>query len=74
MDVVNRTITLYSSSVVEQTRGAADLVILPPVAAFRLAEMKSYVEIIRIGYEHATKQLEELDRTGGFNAKRIAIG
>ena len=70
MDVINRTITLYSASMVEETRGIADLMLIPPVQDYSLTQFHSYREIIQIGYDYATKVFEELDRNGGFMGKQ----
>ena len=74
LDVVYRTITLYSNSVAQHARAIADLVIIPPVERFSIAQFSCYREIIEIGYQHTIEQLEKLDRSGGFNPERIQRG
>jgi predicted acylesterase/phospholipase RssA/CRP-like cAMP-binding protein len=73
MDIVNRTITLYSASVVEQTRAAADLMLIPPVQDYSLTQFHSYEDLIQIGYDYATKKFEELDRNGALVPKKIEL-
>jgi predicted acylesterase/phospholipase RssA/CRP-like cAMP-binding protein len=60
-DVLHRTLTLYSTSVSEETRSIADMVIIPPVAGFSIAQFRAYEEIIKIGYRHTIEQLEKSD-------------
>jgi len=58
-DIVYRTITLYSDSVALQTRAAADMVIIPPVERFSIAQFSAYKEIIEIGYRYTIELLEK---------------
>ena len=71
MDIINRTIALYSASVVGETRAIADLMLIPPVQDYSLTQFHSYLEIIQIGYDYpATKVFEELDRKRGFHGQK----
>jgi NTE family protein len=58
-DIVYRTITLYSDSVALHTRATADMVIIPPVQRFSIAQFSAYKEIIEIGYRNTIEQLEK---------------
>jgi NTE family protein len=58
-DIVYRTITLYSDSVALQTRATADMVIIPPVERFSIAQFSAYKEIIEIGYRYTLELLEK---------------
>lgn len=73
LDIVYRTIMLHSDSVAQHARAIADMVIIPPVERFSIAQFSDYKEIIKIGYQHTIEQLENLDRSGGFNPRRIQI-
>jgi predicted acylesterase/phospholipase RssA/CRP-like cAMP-binding protein len=71
LNILYRTMTLYSTSVVDHTRAQADMVIIPPVERFSIAQFASYKEIIEIGYQHTIEQLEKLDRSGGLRPGKI---
>ena len=67
LDILYRTLTLYSASVLEKARSIADMVIVPPVAGFSIAQFGAYEEIIELGYRHTIEQLEKSDRAAGLS-------
>jgi hypothetical protein len=64
---------LHSDSVAQHARAIADMLIIPPVERFSIAQFSGYKEIVKIGYRHTIEQLEKSDRSGGFNPERIQI-
>jgi NTE family protein len=59
-DVLNRTAMLHSELQLRHTRGEADLLITPSVAAFRLGDFESIDALVQIGYTDTVSALERL--------------
>jgi NTE family protein len=59
-DVLNRTATLHSELQLRHTRDAADLLITPAVAAFRLADFHAIDALVQIGYDDTMAALARL--------------
>jgi predicted acylesterase/phospholipase RssA len=62
-DVLRRTATLASERQSQEARQTADVLIVPPVAAFSNTDSDDFDTIVERGYRHAVEQLEARDRS-----------
>ncbi|MCG3173938.1 MAG: putative NTE family protein [Myxococcota bacterium] len=58
-DVLHRAATLHSLRVSRQTRLSADVLIQPPVGAFKMLDFSVLHDVESLGYQHAIDKLKE---------------